>query len=75
MRLRCKGFEINIADLANRLRNGQQDNMPVLKIVKKRAAYECYLAKARKKAQEKSGPPLPEVKLIDITLPTLPERK
>lgn len=76
VRMRYNGHDVQVADLAVKLKNGKQQEMPVIKIVKKRAAYEQYLENREKKKEEarkEEGPPLPEVQLPDIQFPTLPD--
>ena len=76
VRLRYNGHDVQVADLAIKLKNGKQQEMPVMKIIKKRAAYEQYLENREKKKEEarkEEGPPLPEVQLPDIQFPTLPD--
>lgn len=76
--LQYNGHEIDISDLAGKLKNGKELGLPLTKIIKKRAAYQQYLENRERKKEEarkakEEGPQLPEVHLPDIELPVLPD--
>jgi hypothetical protein len=75
VRLQYNGREIDISDVAAKLRNGKNLKLPIIQIVKKRAAYQRYLEnrKKKKEARKAEGPALPEVHLPNIILPTIPD--
>lgn len=76
VQLQYNGQEIQIADVATKLRNGHGQNIMVTKVIKKRASYKRYLDnrdKRKELIENDEGPQLPEISLPDIQLPTLPD--
>ncbi len=78
VRLKYKGYDVNISDLVSRLEKGSLKGLPLLTIIKKRAAYQRYLSnKAKRKAQESEQSnslfelQFPEVNYPEIKLPSL----
>ena len=52
VKVRYKGYDITIADIVAKMENGKNsNNLPLIAIIKKRAAYQRYLEN-RKKKQE-----------------------
>lgn len=74
--LQYKEHEINISDLVDKLKNGKQLKIPLIKIIKQRAAYKQYLLNRETKNEEakiSKKPDLPDIQFPDIVLPTLPD--
>jgi len=66
--LRYKGYQITIADLAVKLKNGKLgNNPPLITIIKKRAAYQRYLENRRKKEEKEFA----DVKYPEVHFPKI----
>ena len=61
--IKYKGYDININDLMDKIKNKQKLGLPITKIMKKRAEYQRYLENKDKKSNNES--------IIQMNLPTL----
>ncbi|MEM4098049.1 MAG: hypothetical protein QXS81_05125 [Candidatus Micrarchaeaceae archaeon] len=73
VRLKYNGHTVNVFDLAIKLKNNALNNdMSLIKIIKKRAAYQRYLLnRQRKKEAGNAGITFPEIEFPKIEFPKL----
>ena len=71
VRIRYKGYDVTIADVVAKMENGKNsNNLPLITIIKKRAAYQRYLEN-RKKKQKFANIEYPDIKYPEVHFPKI----
>jgi len=71
VRVRYKGYDVIIADVVAKMENGKNgNNLPLIAIIKKRAAYQRYLEN-RKKKQKFANIEYPDIKYPEVHFPKI----
>ncbi|MEM3858564.1 MAG: hypothetical protein QW478_04055 [Candidatus Micrarchaeaceae archaeon] len=73
VKLKYNGHTVNVSDLAIKLKNNALNNVSLIKIIKKRAAYQQYLLNRQRKKEEaqKASITFPKIEFPQIEFPTL----
>jgi hypothetical protein len=71
VRLKYDGYEVEIADLAKKLNDGKLKGLPLMAIIKKRAAYQRYLSNRDQRKAQVNGNTVPNLQYPTFGVPKI----